>query len=192
MKLNIVILFGSVRSDRQGIKAARFIVDKLKERKHDVTLVDPMKIKLPLLNKRYSDYLKGKAPERLEKLAKLYRKADAFVVVSAEYNHSIPPALSNLIDHFMEEYFFRPSLIVCYSAGPFGGVRAAMQLRSMLAEVGMPSVKSIFPVPNIQDAFDEKGNPADAKFNVWVKRPLDELEWYAEALKEQRKKGVPY
>jgi len=192
MKLNVVVLYGSVREGRQGIKAARFIVNKLKERKHNVTFIDPLEVKLPLLKKRYKDYPKGKAPEKLDRLAKLYRKADAFVVVSAEYNHSIPPALSNLIDHFLEEYFFKPSLIVCYSAGSFGGVRASMQLRSMLAEVGMSSVKSIFAVPNVQDAFDKKGSPKDFKSNERVKKPLDELEWYAEALKEQRKKGTPY
>ena len=51
----------------------------------------------------------------------LFRRADAFVIVTAEYNHSIPPALSNTLDHFLEEYFWRPSAIVCYSAGAFGG-----------------------------------------------------------------------
>ena len=40
--------------------------------------------------------------------------ADAIVVVSGEYNHSIPPALSNLLDHFLEEWFWKPSAIVCY------------------------------------------------------------------------------
>ena len=65
----------------------------------------------------------------LEALAETYRAADGFVVVSGEYNHGIPPALKNLLDHFLEEYFFRPSAIVSYSAGAFGGVRAAMQLR---------------------------------------------------------------
>jgi len=65
---------------------------------------------------------------------RLYRGADGFVGVSGEYNHGIPPALKNLLDHFLEEYFFRPSGIACYSAGAFGGVRAAMQLRMSLAE----------------------------------------------------------
>jgi NAD(P)H-dependent FMN reductase len=53
------------------------------------------------------------------------------------------------LDHFLEEYFWRPSAIVCYSAGQFGGVRAAMQLRMTLAELGMSSVPSIFPIPRI-------------------------------------------
>ena len=80
-------------------------------------MVDPLVVQLPLLDCMYKEYEKGKAPAVLEELAVLYRAADAFVVVSAEYNHSIPPALSNLLDHFLEEYFFRPSAIVCYSAG---------------------------------------------------------------------------
>ena len=94
-------------------------------------------------------------------LAGLIKAADAFIIVSGEYNHSIPPALSNLLDHFLEEYFWRPSAIVCYSAGAFGGVRAAMQLRAMLCELGTPSIPSLLPVPNVQDAFDENGHPLD-------------------------------
>src|SRR5216683_1400388 len=61
--------------------------------------------------------------------------------------------------HFPEEYFFRPSAIVCYSAGQFGGVRAAMHLRATLAELGMPSIASLLPVPRVQDAFTPSGDP---------------------------------
>ena len=114
------------------------------------------------------------------------------VVVSGEYNHSIPPALSNLLDHFLEEYFFRPSAIVCYSAGSFGGVRAAMQLRSLLGEVGMPSISSIFPIPTIGKAFDEAGEPADAAFVPRFERFASEFEWYAAALQVARRQGTPY
>ena len=124
-----------------------------------MTLVDPIEDRLPLLDRMYKEYEPGQAPEVLERLAASIRAADAFVVVSGEYNHSIPPALSNLLDHFLEEYFFRPSAIVCYSAGAFGGVRAAMQLRAMLCELGTPSIPSLFPIPKVQDAFDEDGTP---------------------------------
>ena len=57
----------------------------------------------------YREYECGSAPIVLEALGELYRKIDAFVMVSGEYNHGIPPALKNLLDHFLEEYFFRPS-----------------------------------------------------------------------------------
>jgi NAD(P)H-dependent FMN reductase len=186
MPLRILVVYGSVRSERQGIRAARFIVNECRARGHEVTLVDPLEHRLPLLDKMYKEYAKGEAPEMLERLAALIIPADAVVVVSGEYNHSIPPALSNLLDHFLEEWFWKPSAIVCYSAGSFGGVRAAMQLRMMLGELGMTSIPSIFPVPVVQQAFAEDGTPADPKTRDRVRKFLDELEWYGEALRTQR------
>ncbi|MCY1076678.1 NADPH-dependent FMN reductase [Archangium lansingense] len=192
MALNLVILFGSVRSDRQGIKAARFVQRQLTERGHNVTLVDPLEYKLPLLDRMYKEYAKGTAPEQLERLATLYRAADGFVIVTAEYNHTPPPALVNLLDHFLEEYFFRPSAIVSYSGGSFGGVRAASHLRDTLAELGMASIPSSFPIPKVQAAFDDAGVPADAAYLKRFNRFASELEWYAQALKTARQAGVPY
>src|SRR3954447_12174485 len=117
MSLKIAVILGSVRSDRVGLRVARFVTDRLHARGHDVTLVDPIEFPLPLLDRMYKEYAPGTAPPVLERLAELYRRADAFAVVSGEYNHGILPALKNLLDHFLEEYFFRPSAIVCYSAG---------------------------------------------------------------------------
>jgi NAD(P)H-dependent FMN reductase len=192
MAFEFLVIFGSVRRDRRGIGLARFLVEAIKARGHVATLVDPMETSLPLLDRMYKEYPKGEAPEVLERLAGQIRAADGIVVVSAEYNHSIPPALSNLLDHFLEEYFWRPSAIACYSAGPFGGVRAAMQLRAMLGELGMPSIPSLFPVPKVQDAYQEDGTPKDAAAAGRVARFLGELEWYAGALKAARASGVPY
>lgn len=190
--MQFVVIAGSVRSDRQGIKAARFVERSLAARGHAVTLIDPVVYRLPLLDRMYKEYPKGTAPDVLERLARIYRAADGFVVVSGEYNHSIPPPLSNLLDHFLEEYFFRPSAIVCYSAGQFGGVRAAMQLRAMLGELGMPSISSIFPVPSIAHALDETGAPLDAAMDRRFARFAAEFEWYAAALRDARLRGVPY
>jgi NAD(P)H-dependent FMN reductase len=191
-ELDILVFYGSVRPQRQGIRAARFVVEACKKRGHRTTLVDPAVERLPLLELMYKEYESGQAPEILERLAEQIRKADAFIVVSGEYNHSIPPALSNLLDHFLEEYFWRPSAIVCYSGGAFGGVRAAMQLRAMLCELGTPSIPSLLPVPRVQDAFDENGQPHDPAFWKRADRFLSELEWYAGALKAARQSGVPY
>ncbi len=192
MSLNIPVIYGSVRHHRKGIRAAKYFTAQCKARGYATTLVDPMNYELPLLDKMYKEYDEENAPPKMEELADLLSNADGYLVVSAEYNHSIPPALSNLLDHFLEEYFFKPSGIVCYSKGSFGGVRAAMQLRTMLAEMGMSSIPSIFPIPEITESFDEDGNALDERYEKSVKRFLDEFEWYANALKEARKKGTPY
>jgi NAD(P)H-dependent FMN reductase len=193
MPLSIVVLYGSVRRDRKGIRAARFAERRFRDRGHEVTLVDALELQLPLLDRMYKEYPSGEAPEALERLATLYRAADAFVIVTGEYNHGLPPALKNLLDHFLEEYFFRPSAIVSYSAGAMGGVRAAVHLQAVLCELGMPSISRTFPVPKVGSAFDDEGQVltpgADKRFD----RFAAELEWYAEALRRQREeKGRPY
>lgn len=190
--MDYAVIYGSVRPARAGIGAARFVLKQLEARGHNVTLVDPLELNLPLMDKMYKEYKKGEAPQILEKLAETYRKADGFVIVSGEYNHSAPPALSNTLDFFLEEYKWRPSAIVCYSAGSFGGVRAAVHLRAMLCELGMPSTPSMFPIPAVQNAFTEDGIAKDEAYVGRAKRFFDELDWYAAALKEQRTKGVPY
>jgi NAD(P)H-dependent FMN reductase len=192
LPLKLVVMLGSVRTERQGIKAARFVERQFLARGQEVTLVDPLELQLPLLDKMYKEYPRGSAPDTLEKLATLYRAADAFVIVSAEYNHAIPPALSNLLDYFLEEYFFRPSAIVSYSGGSFGGVRAAVQLREMLAELGMPSVSSVFPIPKIRTNLSDDGTPTDPAIEKRFARFASELEWYADALRQKRKQGTPY
>ncbi len=184
--LNTTVIYGSARRGRQGIKAARFVVRKLEARGHTVTLVESLEHPLPLLDLMYKEYEAGKAPKAMEAVGKILNTADGFVIVSAEYNHSIPAALKNLLDHYQSEYLYKPSAIVTYSAGPFGGVRALINLRAILAELGTPSIPSAFPVSQIHDAFDDDGNPLDQAYDERVVKFLDEYEWYANALKHAR------
>ena len=191
MKLVVPVLLGSVRTERQGIKAARYIVKALEKRGHEAVLVDPMEKKLPLLDRMYKEYAPGQAPDVLQELAALYRRADGFILCTAEYNQSVPPALKNLLDHFLEEYFWRPSSIMSYSQGRFGGVRAAVALRTILTELGMPSLPSNLAIPSIGKALDEAGNATEPWIDKAAARFLDEFEWYAQALKAQRAAARP-
>ncbi len=187
MKLNTAIIYGSVRGERrQGIKAARFVVRNLEARGHEVTLVDPLEYELPLLDLMYKEFEKGQAPAAMEDISRILSKADGFIIVSAEYNHSIPAALKNLLDHFQTEYLYKPSGIITYSAGPFGGVRGLANLRTILAELGTPSIPSAFPVSQIFKAFDDDGNALDQAYEERVVKFLDEYEWYANAMKAAR------
>src|SRR6056297_554737 len=156
MNLTISLIYGSLRTERQGIKAARYLEKKLRERNLNVHFIDPMEYNLPFLDKMYKEYEQGKAPENMEKLAQIFRDSDGFLIVTGEYNHSIPPALKNLLDHFQSEYLLKPSAIASYSAGNFGGVRAAVHLRVVLGELGMPAISSMLPFPVIGNLFDDK------------------------------------
>ena len=192
MPLNIPVILGSVRRDRVGLRVARFAVNSLLARGHAVTLIDPIEYPLPLLDRMYKEYAPGEASPVLQSLAEIIKSADGYAIVTAEYNHSIPPALSNLLDHFLEEYYFKPSAILCYSAGPFGGVRAAMQLRAMLSEMGMPSIPSLLPFPRVHQLLDENGAQSGDRPGKSADRFFDEFEWYANALRAARANGTPY
>ena len=161
MALNTCVVYGSARGSRQGIKAARFIMRQLESRGHDATLIDSEELRLPMLDKMYKEFEPGKAPASMETIAAAFRNADGFIIVSAEYNHSIPAALKNLLDHFQKEYLYKPSGIVTYSAGPFGGVRGLANLRTVMAELGASSIPSSFPVSRVQSAFEDDGAVRD-------------------------------
>jgi NAD(P)H-dependent FMN reductase len=198
----VPVLLGSVRSERMGDRAAKWAVAQLEARGHEAVLVDAADLDLPILDKMWKavgpkhgetapagyDILRKK----LAPLAELYARADGFCIVSAEYNHSIPPGMTNLIDYFLEEYFFRPSAIICYSQTPFGGVRAAMQLRALLAETGMPSIPSIQPIPAINKALSSEGVALTQELAEKSGKFFDEFDWYMRAFKAERAKGVPY
>lgn len=186
MATRIAVIYGSARAQRQGIKAARFVVKKLEQRGYDVTLVDSEAYPLPLLDRMYKEFDEGEAPDTMQAVAGILDAADGFVVVSGEYNHSIPAALKNLLDHFQSEYVYKPAGIVTYSAGPFGGVRALINLRALLAELGTPTIPSAFPISAIAKSFDDEGNAIDKAYDNRIGKFLDEFDWYVAALKRQR------
>jgi len=190
--LALTILFGSYRQDRTGIRAVRFIMQQLQNRGHEVEVVDAQECNLPMLDRMYKEYPSGEAPEVMERLATRYRSTDGFVIVTGEYNHGLQPGLKNLLDHYLEEYFFRPSAIVSYSAGTFAGARAAVHLREVASELGMPSIPSVFGIGTIQKTLTEQGEDAQGVLTPRVGKFLNELEWYAHALKQARLAGTPY
>src|SRR5207302_6566691 len=136
MTHRILVLYGSYRSDRMGIRLAHFVVEGLRTRGDDVELIDAKEVGLPMLDRMYKEHPKGQAPAALEKLAGQIREADGFVFVTGEYNWGVQPGLKNLTDHFLEEWFWRPAAIASYSAGGFAGARGATAWHGTLSEVG--------------------------------------------------------
>jgi NAD(P)H-dependent FMN reductase len=196
MSNRILVFYGSYRSDRTGIRLARYVVERLRARGDDVELIDAKAIDLPILDRMYKEYPKGQAPERLESLAGKIRRADGFVFVVGEYNWGVQAGLKNLTDHFLEEWFWRPAAIVSYSAGRLAGARAATAWHGILSEMGMVVISSTLAVGAIgqtlspaAEAIGEDGQALERDFP----RFADDLIWWVEAGKtQQRRKAPPY
>ena len=131
-------------------------------------------------------------PSKLRDLQNKIKDAEGYLAVTPEYDHSTSAAMKNTLDYFLEEYFFKPSATVLYSAGGFGGVNAAQHLRLIFAELGAPSISSSFAISRVNDAFDNTGKLVQEQYDNRIMRFFDEFEWYIEAFKNQRLKGTPY
>jgi NAD(P)H-dependent FMN reductase len=196
MSHRILVLYGSYRSDRMGIRLAQFVVEGLRNRGDEVELIDAKAVGLPMLDRMYKEHRKGEAPAALEKLAGQIRDADGFVFITGEYNWGIQPGLKNLTDHFLEEWFWRPAAIASYSAGRLSGVRAATAWHGTLSEMGMVVISSTIAVGPIAQTLSEQGEPTGEGGKALERafpRFADDLAWWVEAAKAQRaRKPPPY
>ena len=191
MSLKISIIYGSTRDGRLAIRFAKYLKNEFINRNIEAVLIDPLENNLETLTKRYSDYDSNSAPNGLENIHQELESSDAFVIVSAEYNHFMPPALVNLLNHFYAEYQRKPSAVATYSVSPFGGVRVSSPLRSFLAQLGMPPISSMIHAPFVNKNFNNEGEriseDKDERQKEFIKF-AEEIEWYANALKTARNK----
>jgi NAD(P)H-dependent FMN reductase len=194
MSYQILIFYGSYRSDRMGIRLAEFVIERFRRRGVAVELIDAKAVNLPILDRMYKEYPRGGAPEQLGQLASKIRDADGFVFVIGEYNWGIQPGLKNLTDYFLEEWFWRPAAIVSYSGGRLSGARAATAWHGTLSEMGMVVVSSTIAVGPIGQTLAADGVPmgeGGKALEGAFPRFADDLTWWVEAAKMQRQRKKP-
>ena len=190
----ILVLYGSYRSDRVGIRLANYVAAGLRKRGEVAELVDARLVNLPMLDRMYKEYAPGRAPPAMAALAARIKAADGFVFVVGEYNWGVQPGLKNLTDHFLEEWYWRPAAIASYSAGRFAGVRAATAWHGILSEMGMVVISSTLAVGGIAKALDEAARPqgdGGAALDKAFPRFADDLAWWVEAAKAQHARRAP-
>jgi NAD(P)H-dependent FMN reductase len=194
--MRFLVLYGSYRRDRAGIRLARYTVAELAKRGHDVELIDAQEVGLPMLDRMHKEYALGDAPAAMAELAEKIRAADGFLFVAGEYNWGVQPGLKNLTDHYLEEWFWRPGAILSYSAGRIGGARANLAWHGILSEMGLAVVSSTITVGQITQALDEDAQPVGeggAALARAFPRFAADLEWWAEAAQAQKaRKAPPY
>ena len=194
MSDKILVVYGSYRSDRQGIRLADYLVEAFAARGASPELIDAKALDLPILDRMYKEHPKGSAPPVLETLAQKIRTADAFVFVTGEYNWGVQPGLKNLTDHFLEEWFWRPAAIASYSAGRFAGARAGLAWHGTLSEMGMVVISSTLAVGSIGQALDAEGRPCGEDGTALERafpRFADDLAWWTEAARAQHARQKP-
>ena len=193
--LRISLLLGSSRAKRIGASVAGHIEQRLVARGHEVHLLDPRGSHdgyfMQLMEKAHFHYKEGEAvPPALDAAAAALRASDAFVVCTPEMNHTIAPALTNMMNYFgAKTYAYKPSGICTYSAGMWGGARCGVALRAYLSELGCLPVSATMQLTGAWKGgtFDESGSLADDSMGFKLgERMLDQLEWHAHSMRNHR------
>lgn len=196
--MKFLVFLGSARNStpprpaRLGQRVSTMCHRLLTDRQHEARIVDPLDHEMEGIFKPHFAYADGRAPRELSDLAEAISEADGYVMVSPEYNHSMSPALAHLLNHFGASRFaWKPSAIITYSAGQWGGARAAMGMRGFLSELGCLPVSAMTHIPKAQEVLEDDGAwTLDAeKWDGYVGRTLGQLEWWAEAAQRQRLEG---
>ncbi|GHJ37753.1 NADPH-dependent FMN reductase [Streptomyces sp. TS71-3] len=179
--VRVAVVIGSNREGRFGPVVAGWLLSRLRERADlDVDVLDLAAADLPTaISSRPS-------PEVAAELANVSPKlagADAFIVLTPEYNHSYPASLKSLIDWHHAEWQAKPVALVSYG-GVSGGLRAVEHLRQVFAELHAVSVRDTVSFHNAGSHFDEEGRHRDpAAADAAAERMVDQLVWWATALR---------
>ena len=211
-KLKTILFLGSTRNasppwggaKRLGDRVLKYIkakVDEFNSDRNDVNFEievwDPVEMdcfKTVMGNPTYFNKPED-VSEDLKKCIEKVAAADCYLVVTPEYNHSIPHGLTNMMNQFGgSKYAWKPSGCVCYSGTPIGGSRVGQALRPYLSELGCLPISKQLVIQSAGQVFNEDGTFTNGENEFMTKQTKSffaQLAWWAEACQEQRKKGTP-
>lgn len=175
--MKIEIISGSPRVNSTSLRIAVYLQRTLQQHAGiNAGLIDLREHRLPILHEVFKNA--DAAPLAFRSLAERMFAADAFILVTPEYNGSYSPAMQNLFDHFPKQYR-KPFGLATASTGALGGMRAAMQLQQfVLALFGIPSPQMLI-TPLVDKKFDAAGNLTDEAFQRNIDQFVNEFLWLA-------------
>jgi NAD(P)H-dependent FMN reductase len=180
LQQRLAVIYGSDRNERLCDKVGAWALSRVADHgRFHAELLDPAAMTLPARL--------GSAPTpHLRELRRCIDRADAFLVVTPEYNHGYPAPLKLLIDSAHAEWQRKPVAFVSYG-GISGGLRAVEQLRLVFAELHVVGMRDGVSIPNAWDRFDERGRLRDPlPENQALSHALDHLAWWSQALAAAR------
>jgi NAD(P)H-dependent FMN reductase len=184
-KITLALIYGSTRAGRFCDRVAVWASKQISERDEFVAeVIDPASPPVRAAAELSDVY-------DLAWLRQHVSKADAFVVVTPEYNHGYPGALKNLIDAVGAEWHAKPVAFVSYG-GTSGGLRAVEQLRQVFAELHAVTIRDSVSFASAWEQFDEDGTlKSPERARRQMETLLNRLAWWANTLRNGRN-AVPY
>jgi len=186
--IDLAVITGSVREGRQGPMITRWIAEQAREHgAFDVTVADLADFDLPTALPAMPPKDAGDSyprPEGMLPLTRTLARADAFVLVTPEINHSYPASLKTAIDWHYTQWAAKPVAVVGYG-GSGGGHHAVLHLENVFTELHAVTVQARLTFPYYRRSWDG-GQPVDPGTAVSAKAMFTQLAWWADALRRAR------
>jgi NAD(P)H-dependent FMN reductase len=184
----LLIIIGSVREGRFGPVVASWVADRAREHGgFDVEVFDLAQVDIPLALPADPPKMAGAAyprPGAMAALTEALDAADAFILVTPEYNHGYPASLKAAIDWHFTQWQAKPVAFVSYG-GAAGGRHAVLHLETVLTELHAVTIRDGLAFPNYFVTFED-GQPLDPQAPEYAKAMLEQLAWWAAALRKAR------
>ena len=181
--LVVAVLSGTTRAQRKSIYAAKLVAEVGATFEDvEIIFVDPLDFHFA------GD---GNDPEGKDpKYTAITERADAFFIVTPEYNHSFPGSLKRMLDSELQNYIHKPVAFAGASSGQWGGVRAIEQLVGSVREMGLVPTFIDMHFPKVQEIFNEQGELQNEAYREYAKGAWVELIWMAKTLRWGRENLV--
>jgi NAD(P)H-dependent FMN reductase len=196
--LKLQIIVGSTRAGRHADAVVRWLTPLAQARgTFELETLDLRDWALPFFQETFATIGDPASPTYSDPLVKRWnakiKEADAYVIVTPEYNHSVPGVLKNAIDSVFISYGFRhkPVAFVGYSTALAAGSRAVEHLDQIMLETDAVPVRTPTLIPFVLTAFDANGAPTNPALTITANVMLEDLAWLGHALKTARGAGEP-
>lgn len=157
---HIAIISSSVRKGRKSNNVALYFKEYIEANQiATVEILDLDEYNFPLFNERLR--LQEQPLASALEFASKIKSAEGVLIVTPEYNGGYPASLKNVIDLLYDEWYHKPVAISTVSGGSFGGSQVITSLQFSLWKIRAWTVAATFPVPNVEESFDELGNALD-------------------------------
>lgn len=187
-KSTLAVIIGSVREGRFGPVVGSWIADRAREHGgFDVDVIDLADVDIPLTLPAVSPKLAGDEyprPDGMLSVTQRLDAADAFVIVTPEYNHSYPASLKALIDWHFTQWTAKAVAFVSYG-GAAGGRHAVLHLENVLTELHAVTIRDGLSFPHYYTAWQD-GHPTDTASAGYADQLLIQLDWWSTALRTAR------
>ena len=196
MVSKLLVIVGSTRPGRAADRVVPWVTSRATAHSaFDVEVADLREWPLPIFAEHAGTIGDLNDPTYSEPLVRAWndkvKQADAFIVITPEYNHSVPGGLKNAIDTVWLSFGFRnkPVAAVGYSGAIGGGIRAIEHLAHVFVEAEAVPMRNTVVIPYVATAFDESGEPVNPATDISIRIMLEDLAWWSSALGQARAGG---